>query len=215
VAVRAQRSAQAGFGLFVPLAARDTPPVRTEGGLTAGSAPGNRPSAGNDAGVHRPEGGRGERGEHARVRSQRFGHSLATGQPGANELVGVGPVSLRARRADRGAAVAAGDVDLFVRQVVSVQSVEDLAGDWVDLPDGATQPDRANAAAGRQSSGQPAVIVIPGGALEQLDAEASAVVAGSGPVVYQDGGKSLRRGNRARTPVGQQFGIGGHVQASP
>ena len=157
--------------------------MRAEPGLTARSAPGNGSAAGDDAGVDQAEGGGGERGEHARVRSQRFGHSLATGQPGPDELVGVGPVGLRTRRAHGRAAVAARDVDRLVRQVLGVQAVEDLAGDGVDVTDGATQPNRPNAASGSQGSGQPAVIVVPGGALEQLDAEAPAVPASSRPVI--------------------------------
>ena len=177
--------------------------MRAEPGLTARSAPGNGSSAGDDTGVDRAEGGGGEGGEHARVRRQRLGHALATGQPGPDELVGVGPVGLGARRAHGRAAVAARDVDRPVRQVLGVQAVEDLASDGVDVPDGATQPDRPNTASSSQGSGQPAVIVIPGGALEQLDAEAPAVLARSRPVVYQDGGKSQRRRDHARTPVGR------------
>jgi hypothetical protein len=46
--------------------------------------------------VDRAEGGRGQGGEHARVASDRFGDALATGQPGVDELVGVGAVHLRA-----------------------------------------------------------------------------------------------------------------------
>ena len=189
--------------------------MRAEAGLTARSAPGNGSIAFDDAGVDRAEGGGSERGEHARVRSQRFWHALAAHQPGPDELIGVGPVGLRARRAHRRPAVAARDVDRLVRQVLGVQAVENLTGDAVDRPDGATQPDGPDTASSSQCSGQPVVIVIPGGALEQLPAEAPVVVAGSRPIVYQDGGKSLRGGSHARMPVGRQFGIGGHVQASP
>src|SRR5215472_1665701 len=55
VAVRAQRPAQAGVVLLVPLAAGDPLPVRAVAGLAPGSAPSDRPRGGDDAGVHRAE----------------------------------------------------------------------------------------------------------------------------------------------------------------
>ena len=189
--------------------------MRAEAGLAARSAPGHRPTRTNDPAVDRAEGGGGESGKHARVRSQRFGHSLAPGQPGPDELVGVSPVGLGARRAHRRAAVAARDVDRLVRQILGVHAVDDLTGGGIHVSHGAAQPDGSNAATGTQGSGQPPVIVVPASTLEHLDADAPGVSAGPGPVVYQDRGKSQHRRGHARTHVGRQFGIGGHVEASP
>ena len=64
------------------------------------------------------------------MRSQRFGHSLATGQPGPDELVGVGSVRLGAGRADRGTPVPAWNIDRLIRQVASVQVAEDLLSEF-------------------------------------------------------------------------------------
>jgi hypothetical protein len=68
--------------------------------------------------------------------------------------------------------------------------VQDLASGGVDVSDGATQPDRTNAASGGQGRVQPAVIVVPCGSLEQLDAEALAVPSGSRRLIHQNSGKS-------------------------
>ena len=100
VAVRAQRPSQGGVGVFVPLAAGQAPPVLAEGGFAAGAASGG-PAAGQlAAGVHGPEAGGGEGGEHARMRPHRVGDAFAAGEPGADQLVGVPPVGLGAGRAD-------------------------------------------------------------------------------------------------------------------
>ena len=171
VAVRAQRLAEAGVVCLVPLPAGDPPPVRAEVGLAPGAAPGHLPAAGDHAGVNRAEGGRGEGREHARVRGDRRGHALAPGQPGADQLVGVGPVSRGTGRADRSPAVTARQVDHLVRGVLRVERGEDLPGTGIDVADGAAQPDRANASPGRLGPRQPLVIVVTGSTLEQLGVE--------------------------------------------
>ena len=51
------------------------------------------------AGMDRAEGGGGEGEECGRVRGDGGGDALAAGEPGADELVGVGAVGLSARRA--------------------------------------------------------------------------------------------------------------------
>jgi hypothetical protein len=61
------------------------------------------------AGVDRTEGGCGEGGEDARVGGDGVRDALAAGQPGPDELVGVGAVDLGAWRAAGGAAGLAGD----------------------------------------------------------------------------------------------------------
>jgi hypothetical protein len=56
-----------------------------------------------DAGVDGAEGRGGEGGEHTRMGRHRFGDAFAADEPGSDQLVGAGPVGLRARRADPGA----------------------------------------------------------------------------------------------------------------
>src|SRR5262249_7843509 len=102
VTIRAQWLAQAGVVFFVPLPAGQPPPMRAVVRLAAGPAPGDPATARDHAGVDRPEAGGGEGGEHTRVDGDRFGHAFAAREPSADELVGVGPVGLGARRADRG-----------------------------------------------------------------------------------------------------------------
>ena len=171
VAVRAQRPAQAGVVFLVPLAAGEPPPVRAVVRLAPWAAAGDPAAVGGDAGVDGAEGGGGEGGEHARVDGDRLGHAFAACQPGADELVGVGAVGLGAGRADRGAPVPAREVDRLVRQVLGVQVAEDLPGGGVDVADGAAQPDRADAPACGQGGGQPLLVVVAGGAVEQLGIE--------------------------------------------
>ena len=76
-------------------------------GVAAGPAGQHGPAA-QPPGVDRPERGRGEGGEHARMRGDRLGDALASGQSRADELPGVALVYRRAGRADGLAAVAAG-----------------------------------------------------------------------------------------------------------
>ena len=103
----------------------------------------------------------------------RVGDAFAAGQPGADQLVGVAPVGLGAGRADGGAAVPARGVDHPVRQGVGVEGAEDLAGGGVEVADGAAQADGADAAAGGGGPGEPGVVVVAGGAVEQLGVRVS------------------------------------------
>ena len=202
VAVGAQRLAEAGVVVFVPLPAGDPPPVRAVAGFAPGAAAGDLAARGDDAGVDRAEGGGGEGGEHARVDGDRLGDALAACQPGADELVGVGPVGFGARRADRGAAVPARDVDRLVRQVLGVQVAEDLAGGGVDVADGAAQPDRADAPTGRQGGGQPLLVVVAGRAVQQLGVEGAGARSWPVPVIDQDGAQGQCRAAHAQLPAG-------------
>ena len=171
VAVRAQRPSQGGVGVFVPLPAGQTAAMLAERGFAAGAALGG-PAAGQlAAGVHGSEAGGGEGGEHARMRPHRVGDAFAAGEPGADQLVGVAPVGLGAGRADRGAAVPARGVDHPVGQGVGVQGAEDLAGGGVQVADRAAEPDGADAAAGGGGPGEPCVVVVAGGAVEQFVVE--------------------------------------------
>jgi len=63
-------------------------------------------------------------------------------EPGADQLVGVGPVGLRAGRADRGAAVPTGGVDHSIGGVGSADGVKDFPGGRVEVVDLAAQADR-------------------------------------------------------------------------
>ena len=130
------------------LAAGQAPSVLAEVSLAAGAAAGSSAAGQLVAGVHRAERGGGEGGEHARVGAHRLGDAFAAGQPGADQLVGVAAVGLRAGGADRGAAVPARGVEHLVRQRLSVEGADDLAGGRVDVADGAVQPDRADAPTG-------------------------------------------------------------------
>src|SRR5262249_56219485 len=100
-----------GMSCGVWLPARQAAAVRAVAGFAPWPAPGDLASGGEGAGVDGAEGGGGEGGEHARVDGHGFGHAFATGEPGADELVGVGAVGLGAWRADRGAGGAGPDVD--------------------------------------------------------------------------------------------------------
>src|SRR5262249_18813908 len=128
VAVKTQRPSQAGFVLLVPLAARQPTPVRAVAGLPSWPASGDLPAGQLNTGVHGTKGRGGEGGEYARVNRDRLGHAFATGQTGADQLVGVGPVGFRARRADRGAPVPARQVDHLVGSLVRVKGMHDLTG---------------------------------------------------------------------------------------
>ncbi len=94
VGIRVERSADPGVvGLVsIPAAARD-----------------DVPADGQRAGVHRAEGGCGEGEERPRVPGHGVGHVLGVvpGQPGAQQVEGVGGVAVRARRAHGLPAVAA------------------------------------------------------------------------------------------------------------
>src|SRR6266571_6651326 len=76
------------------------------------------------------------------------GDSFAAAQPGADELVGVGPVDLRAGRAPGGAAGLAGDGQDAAGLVHGRVAVEQFAGGTVDMIDAATQQDGLQASSG-------------------------------------------------------------------
>src|SRR5262249_19368286 len=114
---------------------------------------------------------------------------LAAREPGPDELVGIGPVGLRAGRADRGAAVSAGDVDRLVRQVVGIQVPEDLAGRSVDVADGAAQPDWADAPSPGLGGTEPLLVVITGSALKQFRVEGAGARSRPRTVIDQDWGR--------------------------
>src|SRR5215469_728271 len=102
-AIGAQRPAQARVRVHVPLATRHPSAVRAGADATPRSAPSDLAAAGPGPAMHRTERRGRERGEDGRVNRDGLGDALAADQSGADELVGVTPVGLRAGWADRGA----------------------------------------------------------------------------------------------------------------
>ena len=99
-------------------------------------------------GMDRAERWCGESDEHARMVGDLGGDAFAAGQPGPDELVGVGPVDLGAGRAARGPAGLAGDRQEPAGLVHGRVAVDQLAGGPVDVIDTATQQHRLQAATG-------------------------------------------------------------------
>ncbi len=160
VAVQAERPAQAGRVLGVPLGADQGVAVGAAGDVAADAAGPHLPRGRVDgAGVHGPEGGCGQGGEHGRVPGHGGGDAFAADEAGFDQLVGVGPVGFGARWADRGAAVPAGHVDDAVGQVGGVPGFDDAAGVGFDGVELAGEADGVVAAAGAGGVGEPALQV--------------------------------------------------------
>src|SRR5207249_2414201 len=136
VAVQAERLAEPGVAFVVAGVADGRVAMYAEaGGVAAGvagsgsavaAAPGGAGVLGHVAGVHDAEGGGGEGGEVGVVAGDGVGDAFAADQEGAQDLVGVAAVGFGAGRADGGAAVAAGFVEVPVGQLVGVADVEYL-----------------------------------------------------------------------------------------
>ena len=168
VAVQAERLAEAGVAGFVAGETDGGLVVRAQAGVGAGpagvarlgsavaAAPVGAGVFGDVAGVYGAEGRGGEGGEDGVVGGDGFRDAFAADEERPEELVGVALVGFRARGADRGAAVAAGFVDVPVGQVegASRASRRPVAGSMVSMvPDrriGRVQP-----AAARTWSSQP------------------------------------------------------------
>src|SRR5450755_961594 len=91
---------------------------------------------------------RRESDEHARMVDDIGGNALAAGQPGPDELVGVGPVHLGAGLAAGGPSRLAGDRQDAAGFVHGRIAVDQLAGGAVDVIDAATQQHWLQAATG-------------------------------------------------------------------
>jgi hypothetical protein len=89
----------------------------------------------------------GECGEHARMRGNAVRDSLPAGQPGPDELVGIGAVDLRAWRAAGGTAGLARDGQDSAGFVDGGVAVQQFASGTVDVIDAAAQQDWLQAAA--------------------------------------------------------------------
>jgi hypothetical protein len=94
--------------------------------------------------------------------------AFASGEPGADELGGVGAVGFRAGWADRDTPVPARQVDHLVRGVAGVEDVEDLAGVGVDVADDPAEPNGADTVSSGERAGEPLVVIVAGGAVEQF-----------------------------------------------
>ena len=97
--------------------------------------------------VDRAERWRGQRGEHARMGGDGIGNALAAAQPGADELVGVGPVDLGTGRTLGGTASLARDGQDPAGLVDGGVAVQQFPGGAVDVIDAATQQNRLQAPA--------------------------------------------------------------------
>jgi hypothetical protein len=144
VAVRAQRFAELGVVASVPLATRQSVAMRADLAASAGSAPQESAvfhTVNVDGAVRRC----GERGEHAGMGGDGLGDALAAAESRADELVGVGPVDLGARRTLGCAACLARDRQNAAELVDGGVAVEQFAGRPVDVIDTAAQQNRLQA----------------------------------------------------------------------
>jgi hypothetical protein len=98
IAGRAERLSKAQVIGVVAMPAASPVAVRTASALPEGVTGQHQPAL-RLAGVDLAEAGRGEGHEQPRMLSYRLGDALAALEPGGQELVGVGPVGGRTRRA--------------------------------------------------------------------------------------------------------------------
>src|SRR5204863_9732325 len=90
------------------------------------------------------ERGRGEGGEHTRVGGDTLGDALAARQPGADELVGVGAVHLRTRRAAGGATALTRNRQHPAGFMDGGIAMQQFPGGAIDVIDATAQQDRLN-----------------------------------------------------------------------
>ena len=191
VAGGAERLPQPGILLVVAVPAASPVAVGAVGALPVGVAGQDKAPLGL-AGVHPAEGGCGEGHEQPRMGGHRLGDTLTALQPSGQELVGVGPVGGRTRRAPGLPAGAAGLQQHPVRLPLRVIDLPDLAGSPVGLLDPAGQADRVMAVAGLGNQLGPAVIAC------------------SGPVhdLAENAGEQLAHVNRLRHAASPGSGVG-------
>src|ERR1022692_2723313 len=121
-------------------------PVRAGPAASAGTA-GQHPAAAFAASMDRAERGGGERSKDARVGGDGSRDAFAAGQPGADELVGVGAVDLGAGQAAGRPAGLAGDGQDAAGLVDGGVAVQEFAGGAIDVVDAAAQQDGLHAPA--------------------------------------------------------------------
>lgn len=173
VAVRAQRLAELRVVTTVPGEAVGRADMRAGIEVAAGVTRLRRAlaagpiSAGvlaDRAGVHRPERRGGQGDEHGGVGGNGGGDALAANQLGADQVVGVAAVGLRAAGAGGDAAVAARLVDRVVRHRVGGDGGQEFAGGGIDVLDVAVQPDGMGAGGGVPDVIEPGEVAVPGAA---------------------------------------------------
>ncbi len=171
------------------------------------------PAAGEGAGVHRPERGRGQGEERPRVLGDGVGHVLGvvSGESGAQQVEGVGGVAVRAGRADRGAAVAArGEHGAGALEQHGAVAVQDAGG--------AAQVDGCGAAAGGLDLGAPLPVVrcAQAGGDQASSASSPSRDRSGGDVDRGDGHRGLRVARVPRAPVARAGGVGSvHAVGGP
>jgi len=94
--------------------------------------------------------------------TDRLGNALATSEPGGQELIGIGPIGGRTRRAARLPPGAARLEQHPIRLPPAVIHLADLTGGPVGLLDPADKADRVMAVAGLSDQLGPAVIAAAG-----------------------------------------------------
>jgi hypothetical protein len=109
--------------------------------------------------MDRAEAGGGEGDEQPRMAADGLGDAFAPGQPGPEELVGVGPVDLGARWAAGGPTGAAGFQQHPVRLPGGVEHRVGFAAARVNMVDGADQPDGVLAVASGPDLALPLLVV--------------------------------------------------------
>jgi hypothetical protein len=144
VAVRAQRPTQPVIVAGVPVRAGQAPAMRADLAAPPGMAA-LELAVFLPVEMDWPERGRGQGGEHARVAGDAAGDALAARQPGADQLVGVGAVHLRARWAARSAAGLARDRQHPAGLVDGRITVQQFPGGAVDVIDAPAQQDGLDA----------------------------------------------------------------------
>jgi hypothetical protein len=89
-----------------------------------------------------------------------LGDAFAAGQPGSQELVGVGPVDLGTRWAAGGPSGAAGLEQQPIRLAVGIEHRDSFPAGGVDVVDAADQPNRMLAVAGVADLALPLCVVV-------------------------------------------------------
>ena len=193
VAGRAERLAQPRVVLVVAVPAAIPDAVRAAGTLPVGVAGQHQPPL-RLAGVDPAEAGSGEGHEQPRMRRHRLGDALAALEAGGQELVGIGPVGGRTRRAAGLPAGAARLEQHPIRLPLAVVDGADLAG----LPGRRARPGRPGGSGGGSSRpGRPA---RPTGHSRGRPA----------PRPRQDAGEQLAHPGRLAHAASPGAGIGGH-----
>jgi hypothetical protein len=190
IAGRAERLAQPRVVLVMAVPAAIPEVVGAAGALPIGMA-GQYQAAPGLAGVDPAEGWGGEGHEQPGVPCHRLGDSLAPLEPGGEELVGVGPVGGRTRRAPGLSAGAARLEQHPVRLPLAVVDLPDLARLAVGVLDPSSEADRVMAVAGLGDQLHPALVAGPG-PVHDLGQHRRQLVANPGRLGHADSSSTSR-----------------------